>query len=163
MLSMFMGLKRTIKSLIGEFNYPRLWPGMIWEAVKDQVEKRGGIVEMNTDVVRIRRRGNHIDGVVVSRNGRRETDQGTDFISSIPGADFIKKLEPPPPPLVLEAAAKLSYRDFLTVCLIVNKPDLLPDNWIYIHSPEVKVGRIQNFKNWSPDMVPDPAKSSLGL
>jgi hypothetical protein len=64
---------------------------------------------------------------------------------------------------VLEAANKLSYRDFLTVCLVVNKTELFPDNWIYIHSPEVQVGRIQNFKNWSPDMVPDPSTTSLGL
>jgi protoporphyrinogen oxidase len=71
---------------------------------------------------------------------------------------------PDPVPLeVLEAAKKLNYRDFLTVCLIVNQPDLFPDNWIYIHSPEVKVGRIQNFKNWSHDMVPDTSKTSLGL
>ena len=62
-----------------------------------------------------------------------------------------------------EAARRLTYRDFLTVCLIVNRPDPFPDNWIYVHSPEVQVGRIQNFRSWSPDMVPDPGKSSLGL
>jgi hypothetical protein len=81
----------------------------------------------------------------------------------MPISEFIQKLSPPPPPEVVEAAKKLAYRDFLTVCLIVNKPDLFPDNWIYVHDPEVRVGRIQNFKNWSPDMVPDPAKTSLGL
>jgi hypothetical protein len=81
----------------------------------------------------------------------------------MPITEFLKQLDPPPPPTVLEAAEKLPYRDFLTVCLIVNQQDLFPDNWIYIHAPEVKVGRIQNFKNWSPDMVPDPTKTSLGL
>jgi hypothetical protein len=81
----------------------------------------------------------------------------------MPVAEFIIKLDPPAPPAVLQAAEKLKYRDFLTVCLIVNKPDLFPDNWIYIHDPEVKVGRIQNFKNWSLDMIPDPTKTSLGL
>ena len=81
----------------------------------------------------------------------------------MPVSEFIKRLEPAPPSHVLEAARRLTYRDFLTVCLIVNKPDLFPDNWIYIHSPEVKVGRVQNFKNWSPDMVPDRTKTSLGL
>ena len=63
----------------------------------------------------------------------------------------------------MTAAEQLKYRDFLTVCLIVNQSDLFPDNWIYVHDPSVKVGRIQNFKNWSPDMVPDTSKSSLGL
>ena len=77
--------------------------------------------------------------------------------------EFIKKLDPAPPEKVLKAASGLKYRDFLTVCLIVNKKDLFPDNWIYIHEPEVKVGRIQNFKNWSPHMVPDLNKTSLGL
>jgi protoporphyrinogen oxidase len=72
-------------------------------------------------------------------------------------------LDPPPPGEVRDAAAGLKYRDFFTVGLIIDKPDILPDNWIYIHSPDVLVGRIQNFKNWSPDMVPDPSTTSLGL
>jgi hypothetical protein len=81
----------------------------------------------------------------------------------MPITEFIKNLDPAPSAEVLEAAEKLKYRDFLTVCLIVNKPNLFPDNWIYIHDPEVKLGRIQNFKNWSPEMVPDLTKTSLGL
>jgi hypothetical protein len=100
---------------------------------------------------------------VVGSNGHREIIHGTDFISSMPVTEFIKKLDPPAPAEVLQAAAKLKYRDFLTVCLIVNQPDLFPDNWIYIHDPAVSVGRIQNFKNWSPHMVPDQTKTSLGL
>ena len=64
---------------------------------------------------------------------------------------------------MLLAADGLTYRDFLSVILIVNQPNLFPDNWIYIHAPEVQVGRVQNFKNWSPQMVPDPRTSSLGL
>ena len=107
--------------------------------------------------------GKHIDSVVVACNGHREIIHGTDFISSMPVTEFIKKLDPAPPAQVLQAAEKLKYRDFLTVCLIVNKAELFSDNWIYVHDPEVKVGRIQNFKNWSPHMVPDPTKSSLGL
>ena len=87
----------------------------------------------------------------------------TDFISSMPVSELILKLSPPAPAPVMEAARHLTYRDFLTVCLIVGKRDLFPDNWLYIHSPLVKVGRIQNFASWSPDMVPDPTKSSLGL
>jgi hypothetical protein len=81
----------------------------------------------------------------------------------MPITEFVLRLDPPPPPEVAAAAKRLTYRDFLTVCLIVNRPDLFPDNWIYIQDPEVQVGRIQNFKNWSPDMVPEPSQSSLGL
>ena len=80
----------------------------------------------------------------------------------MPVTEFIKKLRPASD-RALAAAAKLHYRDFLTVCLIVDQADLFPDNWIYIHDPSVKVGRIQNFKNWSPDMVHDPTRTSLGL
>src|SRR4029079_17889956 len=77
--------------------------------------------------------------------------------------ELIQKLSPPAPENVQHAANQLSYRDFITVALIVNQKELFPDNWIYIHDPEVKVGRIQNFKNWSPEMVPDPDKTCLGL
>lgn len=163
LLSMFLKPKKTIKTLIDEFHYPRLGPGMLWNEVKDEIERRDGVVRLNCEVVRIYRTGNCIDHVVVSCNGHEEIIQATDFISSMPITEFIQKLCPPPPPEVVRAAEKLTYRDFLTVCLIIDKPDLFSDNWIYIHDPGVKVGRIQNFKNWSPDLVPDLAKTSLGL
>ena len=162
-LSMFLKPKHTIKTLIEEFDYPRFGPGMMWNAMKEEVERRKGTVLTKADVVRIQRTGNRIDSVVAVCDGKEEVIRGTDFLSSMPVTEFIKKLAPPAPPAVVEAANRLTYRDFLTVCLIVNKAHVFPDNWIYIHSPEVNVGRIQNFKNWSPDMVPDPAKTSLGL
>ena len=81
----------------------------------------------------------------------------------MPVRDLIRAMDPPAPPEVIAAAESLKYRDFLTVVLIVDRPETFPDNWIYIHEPDVRVGRIQNFKNWSPDLVPDPSKSSLGL
>lgn len=163
LLNMFVKPRNTIKTLIDQFDYPRRGPGMMWNAVKEQVEERGGRVRLNTDVLGIRMKGRSIDSVVVSNDGHQEVIEGTDFISSMPITEFIAKLDPAPPPAVLTAAKKLKYRDFLTVCLIVNKPELFPDNWIYVHDPEVRVGRIQNFKNWSSYMVPDPTKSSLGL
>jgi protoporphyrinogen oxidase len=162
-LNMFVKGKKTIKTLIDEFDYPRRGPGMMWNAVKGEVERRRGEVRLNSDVVGIRRTGNRIDGVVVSCNGQREIIEGSDFISSMPVTELVKKLDPPPPPEVLAAAGRLRYRDFLTVCLIVDRPSLFPDNWIYVHDPQVTVGRIQNFKNWSPDMVPDLAKTSVGM
>lgn len=163
LLSMWLKPKSAIKTLIHEFSYPRLGPGMMWNAVKDEVERRAGVVRLRCEVSRLHRTGNRIDSVVISCNGREEIISGTDFISSMPVTEFIKKLSPPPPPEVLEAAGKLTYRDFLTVCLIINRESLFPDNWIYIHDPDVKIGRVQNFKNWSPDMVPDLTKTSLGL
>jgi protoporphyrinogen oxidase len=163
LLSMFIKPKKTIKTLIDQFDYPRRGPGMMWNAVKERIERHGGEVRMNAGVIGIHRNSNGIESVVVGCNGNKETIRGTHFISSMPVTEFIKRLDPPAPPAVLHAAEKLKYRDFLTVCLIVNKPDLFPDNWIYVHDPDVKVGRIQNFKNWSLDMVPDPTKTSLGL
>ena len=163
LLSIFVKPKNTIKTLIEEFDYPRYGPGMMWNAVKTEIERRQGEVRLNSDVVRINRTGNRIDGVIVRYDGAEELIRGTDFISSMPVTEFVKALDSPAPPAVLSAAARLTYRDFLTVVLIVDKPHIFDDNWVYIHDPSVHVGRIQNFKNWSPDMVPDPAKTSLGL
>lgn len=162
-LSMFLKPKRTIKTLIEEFDYPRLGPGMMWNAVAAEIRQQRGEVRLQSDVVTLRRTGLRVDGIVVSTGGREELIPGTDFISSMPVSELVQKMLPPPPAPVLQAARRLSYRDFLTVCLIVNRPHVFPDNWIYVHSPEVTVGRIQNFGSWSPDMVPDPTKTSLGL
>ena len=164
LLSMIAKPKKTITTLIDQFDYPQRGPGMMWNAFKREVEKRGGSVRLNSEVVAIRNGGGkYIHSVEVACNGHKEIIHGTDFISSMPVTEFIKKLDPPPPAEVLQAAEKLKYRDFMTVCLIVNQSDLFPDNWIYVHDPAVNVGRIQNFKNWSPHMVPDDTKTSLGL
>lgn len=162
-LSMFIKPKNKIKTLIDAFDYPRLGPGMMWSVVKDRIENNGGMVRLNSDVTRISRCGNRIGAVVLANNGHTENIAGDEFISSMPLTEFVKKLDPPAPLAVIEAANNLTYRDFLTVCVIVAKEKLFPDNWIYVHDPEVKVGRIQNFKNWSPSMVPDQSKTSLGL
>jgi len=162
-LSMFVKPNHTIKTLIEEFNYPRRGPGMLWNTVKQKIEKCGGQVHLNADVIRILHNDHQITGVIVKRGGQIDVVEGTDFISSMAITDLIRALDPPAPPDVLRAADRLGYRDFLTVCLIIKQPNLFDDNWIYVHEPHVKVGRIQNFKNWSPDMVPDQNMSSLGL
>jgi protoporphyrinogen oxidase len=163
LVAMFVKPKQTIKTLIDEFEYPRFGPGMMWKAVKEAIDRRNGHVQLDSKVIQINRNGSRIDSVMIARNGHSETIAGTDFISSMPVTDFVKKLSPSAPAEVVTAAEQLKYRDFLTVCLIVNRSHLFPDNWIYVHDPSVKVGRIQNFKNWSPDMVPDKNKTSLGL
>ena len=162
-LGMFRKPRRSIKTLIEEFDYPRLGPGMMWEAARLAVERRGGSVLLGCDVVSIRRRGGAIENISISNNGHRETLSGAAFISSMPVREFIEKLDPPPPQPVMEAARRLRFRGLIVVCLIVKRPDLFPDNWIYIHDPAVKVGRIQNYKNWSPAMAADASKTSLGM
>ncbi len=162
--AVFGNRSRDIKTLIEEFRYPERGPGMMWESIREHVEQHGGEVRLDSDVVKIRRNGDRVTAFAVgSRDGRQVEIEGTDFISSMPVSELIARIDPPPPEHVLEAAAGLKYRDFLTVCLIVGHPNLFPDNWIYIHSPDVRMGRLQNFKNWSAQMVPDPGKSSLGV
>jgi protoporphyrinogen oxidase len=157
------GARRGVKSLIDEFHYPRLGPGQMWEGFRDAVEARGGLVHLGAPVVEIHLRGLHVTSLTV-RDGERVRDVPIEHvISSMPLGRLIEILEPHAPPDVRQAARDLKYRDFLIVPLIVDRAEVFPDNWIYIHTPEVRVGRIQNFKNWSRDMVPDPAKTCLGM
>ncbi|MCA1554758.1 MAG: NAD(P)/FAD-dependent oxidoreductase, partial [Chloroflexi bacterium] len=161
--TLFKSRQHNIKSLIEKFEYPRHGPGVMWNKCKQWIEERGSRVLLNSPVMRVQREGTHITGVVVQRDGHEETITGTHFISTLALRDLIQKLDPPAPDDVKKAADGLNYRDFLTVVVIVNRANLFPDNWIYIHTPHVYVGRIQNFKNWSADMVPDPDMTSLGL
>ncbi|HEY5563990.1 MAG TPA: NAD(P)/FAD-dependent oxidoreductase, partial [Rhodothermia bacterium] len=154
---------KTIKTLIDEFEYPRLGPGMMWEAFAKEVERLGGEVRLNAKVVRFLHDGARVDAVEIEAGGQRIVQPVSSVISTMPLKQLIEGLGDQTPATVRDAAQRLKYRDFLTVALIVDDPDLFPDNWIYIHDPSVKVGRIQNFKNWSPEMVPDQSKSCLGL
>jgi protoporphyrinogen oxidase len=153
----------VVKTLIDAFDYPKRGPGMMWKIVGDLVRKDGSHVHLGAEVGMIHWAGNRVEGMDALMQGRSEYVTGTHYISSMPMRELIQKMNPPAPKEVLEAAERLKYRDFLTVALIVNKKDLFPDNWIYIHDSQVKVGRIQNFKNWSPYMVPDQNKTCLGL
>jgi protoporphyrinogen oxidase len=160
---MFLKSRKEIRTLIEKFHYPRQGPGMMWQAVRRSIERRGGEVRLDCDVVEVCRHADRRWSVLVASSGRTERIVGEAIISSMPITELVTKLDPPPSDQVLDAASRLTYRDFLTVCLIVDAPTLFPDNWIYVHDPAVSVARIQNFKNWSPDMVADPSKSTLGL
>ncbi|HBE32984.1 MAG TPA: FAD-dependent oxidoreductase, partial [Cyanobacteria bacterium UBA11368] len=151
------------KTLIKEFDYPILGPGMMWERCQELVESKGGKVQLDTKVVRIERQGNRISSITIQHEGKTRQIYGDHFISTMPVSALINRLDPLPPAEIVQAANSLNYRAFMIVSLMVNRPHLFTDNWIYIHSPEVKVGRIQNFKNWSPAMVPDPNKTCLGM
>ncbi len=159
------GGKHLVKTLIEEFQYPRLGPGQMWERATQYVEGQGGQVCLESDVVGVQHAAGRVSGVRVRHAGGvgEEVLAGDAFISTMPISELITKLDPPPPPEVVAAAAGLTYRDFMSVVLIVKQPHLFPDNWIYIHEPGVQVGRVQNFKNWSPEMVPDASMSALGL
>ncbi|MEJ7892948.1 MAG: NAD(P)/FAD-dependent oxidoreductase [Solirubrobacteraceae bacterium] len=155
----FFGNKSGIKSLISEFHYPRFGPGQMWETMADEIIAAGGEVRMNTAVTQLDAQ----DGRIVAVHAGGERIECVDVISSLPLRLTVGITEPGAPTAVQDAARGLRYRDFLTVALIIDGEDLFPDNWIYIHEPGVRVGRIQNFRSWSPWMVPDPSKASVGL
>ncbi|EKE43383.1 hypothetical protein OCGS_2515 [Oceaniovalibus guishaninsula JLT2003] len=153
-------------SLIEEFQYPRLGPGQMWEKTRDIIEESGGTVLMNAPVGRVLRHGMRVTGIETTDAGGttalHDVGDGA-VINSMALRDLIRAFDPPPPPEVVEAANRLNYRDFLIVTLVLNKADPFPDNWIYVHAPEVKVGRIQNFRAWSADMLPDKDTASIGM
>lgn len=150
-----------IKTLIDQFHYPRLGPGQLWESCASKIQASGWQLQLDTRVTKIHRDHFHITAIETSTSPNPLPL--SHLFSSMPLRDLLQNMTPPPPPDVLAAASNLKYRDFITVVLIIDQPDLFQDNWIYIHAPNVHVGRIQNFKNWSPDMVPDPSKTSLGM
>ena len=153
-----------VKTLIHEFEYPRLGPGMMWDACRDRIEAAGGRVELGARVVELQHDGTRVHtAVVADRDGARRTQPASHVISTMAVKHLVRGLTPAAPPDVRASADRLKYRDFLIVALIVDRESLFPDNWIYVHDPSVRVGRIQNFKNWSPDMVPDPSLTCLGL
>jgi protoporphyrinogen oxidase len=154
----------VITTLIEQFHYPRLGPGQMWEHCQERLAAGGNETVHGIRVEKIKHRHGHVECVVGRTNAGELIEFGSDdFISTMPLRRLIQSLDPAPPDEVLKAALNLRYRDYLTVVLIAKRENIFPDNWIYIHSPEVKMGRIQNYKNWSPEMVPDPARTSLGL
>ena len=114
-------------------------------------------------VCEIHRKDGRVVAVTSQTGDGPQTHCGDSFVSTMPLAELIAGFDPPAPEAVLASARALRYRDFITVALIIDQAKLFPDNWIYIHDPGVRVGRIQNFKNWSAEMVPDPRFTVLGL
>ncbi len=155
---------QVITTLIDQFNYPRFGPGQMWERCKDLLASRGHETVQGVKVERLRHRHGKVECMYGTSSNGETVELGADhFISTMPLRELILALDPPPPEKVLQAANYLRYRDYLTVVLMVKREEIFPDNWIYIHAPEVKMGRIQNYKNWSPVMVPDSSRTSLGL
>ena len=157
--------EQIVKTLIDSFRYPRKGPGMMWEAAAKRVEELGGSILMGRKVVGVAYDSNRRKYQVVYQDAQsqREYLEAEHVISSAPLRALINGLSPKPTDAALQAADSLKYRDFLTVALILEDRNLFNDNWIYIHDPAVKVGRIQNFKSWSPEMIPDQALCCYGL
>jgi protoporphyrinogen oxidase len=148
-----------IKSLISEFHYPRFGPGQMWETMADEIIANGGEVRIGAPVEKLEVR----DGRIVAIEAGGERIEPGEVISSLPLRATVGLAGAAADGTVQAAAQGLRYRDFLTVALVIDGEDLFPDNWIYIHEPGVRVGRIQNYRSWSPWMVPDQSKACVGL
>jgi protoporphyrinogen oxidase len=156
---------KVIKTLIDTFRYPRRGPGMMWDAAAAKIEGMGGNIEMGMKVVAC-----HYDAhtqiwitTYEDQAGNQHLIESKHVISSAPMKQLVNGITPKMPEHVIDAANSLKYRDFLTVVLILKDRNAFDDNWIYIHDPSVQVGRIQNFKSWSPEMVADPSMTCYGL
>lgn len=153
----------SIKTLINEFQYPRLGPGQMWETATERIRQLGGKVLLQHDVTHIETEGSSVVAVRARTPNGEQRFPAQHVISTMPVRHLVRAIEPALPAPVRRAGEGLNYRDFLTVALIIDQEHLFPDNWIYIHTPGVQVGRIQNFNNWSRAMVPEPGKTCLGL
>ncbi len=163
--SVFIKLRPgQIKSWIEEFQYPKYGPGMLYDKVAQQIKERGGKIELGKSIEKIIHKDWVVEKVVVKdENGNARELAADNVISSMPLNLMLNLLSPAPPEHILALVKKMRFRSFFDVCLIINKKDIFPDNWIYVHEPEVSLVRVQNFKNWSSFMCPDENKTNIGV
>ena len=162
--------KETETSLIEQFLYPKLGPGQMWELVADKVKAMGATIVMDADVIKLETEGAQVSGVSVrDSEGYLQRFKGDYFFSTMPIKELISKLDCDIPPNVRQVSDGLQYRDFITVGLLVDKLRVsdrngkpIDDNWIYVQEPDVLVGRLQIFNNWSPYLVDDKSKIWIG-
>jgi protoporphyrinogen oxidase len=155
----------SITSLIEQFRYPKFGPGMMWETCAKKIAEMTTASEKVLDNAKVHKISKNQNGLMTmsySRNGSDFIEDYSHIISSMPLKELVQSLDPQAPTAVLKAAEKLKYRDFLTVALVVPMEFSFPDNWIYIHSPKVKLGRVQNYGSWSPYLIKD-GFTCLGL
>lgn len=159
------GKKNKIKTLVSEFYYPRFGSGMMYETVARRIIEKGCTIKLNSEVVQIKHNNKKIMALICkdASSGKLFEIEGTDFCSSMPLNLLVSRMDPLPGEGLLKVCRQLNYRSLLMVYFILGRQDLFKDNWIYIHSKDIKAGRIQNYKNWGMDMVSSPAVSSLGL
>jgi protoporphyrinogen oxidase len=159
-----IGLQRQhVTTLIEEFKYPRLGPGQMWETFAGNVERKGIPIRLRERCETISHRAGRVESILVRENNGSVREHVVDAVlSSIPLQELIFALDPPPPPEVLEAAGRLRYRDLCLVALMTTEPEPFPDNWIYLHDPGTRAGRVQNYGAWSRDLV-QPGTTCLGV
>ena len=149
-------------TLIEEFHYPRLGPGQMWERMQERVESHGIPVQLNHRATSIRHEHGIVHEITVTSDGRAIDVPVDGVLSTMPLSELILRLDPPPPDDIIEAARRLRYRSLCLVALIIDQEQPFPDNWIYLHDPGTRAGRVQNFGAWSPDMV-KPGTTCLGV
>jgi protoporphyrinogen oxidase len=151
------------KSLVESFQYPRLGPGMMWDRFRSEIVAKGGQFHFNCSVSALHHTNGTIHHLNYSGNDSGSASPTDHVISTMPLSQLVYLFDPLPPENVLRAAGRLLFRDFIIVVLIIRQRETFKDQWLYIHSPDVAVGRIQNFKNWSAEMVPNEQTTSLGM
>jgi protoporphyrinogen oxidase/predicted dehydrogenase len=158
-----LGIRRkNVTTLIEEFHYPRLGPGQMWEAFARRAEEYSIPVRVKQRCVSIRHADDRVQSVVIRENGTIEEHDVDSVVSSIALKDLVLHLDPPAPADVQAAARRLRYRDLVLVALMTTEAEPFPDNWIYLHDPETRAGRVQNYGAWSEDMV-RPGTTCLGV
>lgn len=150
------------KTLIDKFQYPKYGPGMMYEKMAQEIENMGGQVIFNSCADKFIFDDGRIKGVATRENGEKKEYMADAFISSMPLDELVGSLRDVSQN-VIAASQKLKYRSFVSINVILNCSNPFPDNWIYIHSPEVAMGRIQNYRNWSPYSLKDKNQTILGL
>jgi protoporphyrinogen oxidase len=153
----------NIKTLIHQFKYPRLGPGQMWELCRDRVVQLGGRVLLRHRVNALDLASSRVRGLWAQTPDGEQHFEADHVISTMPLRSLIRAAGAAAPEHVRRSAESLTYRDFLLVALILDREGVFPDNWVYIHTPGVKVGRIQNYNNWSAAMVPEPGRTCLGM
>jgi protoporphyrinogen oxidase len=158
-----LGLRREhVTTLIEEFSYPRLGPGQMWETLAAQLHEQGLSVELNSRCVALHHDGERVERIVLRSNGDLYEHSVDSVVSSIPLKDLLLSLQPAPPAEVVAAAKRLRYRDLCLVALMTTEAEPFPDNWIYLHDPDTRAGRVQNYGVWSEGMV-KPGTTCLGV
>lgn len=162
--ALFKNQSKKVKSFLKTFLYPTYGPGLFCDKLKKATEKLGAVYDLDSDLVSLVHQNQKIERAVIKTNSGEINNCFADvYVSSIPITVLIQKLTPEPPVEVMAAASRLRFRSFMVVNIVLNQKDIFNDNWIYIHSPEVRMGRIQNYKNWSHYMVKDLSTTTLGL
>jgi protoporphyrinogen oxidase len=160
MLRRGSGGQRTLQT---EFLYPRLGPSMLWDRMRQRIEAAGGRILTGHRVTAVGHDAGRIRTVEIEGPRGSTSVAASHLLSTLPLRDLATALRPAPPADVAAAAAALRYRDFLTVALVLEGPDPFPDTWLYLHDPGVRAGRVQNFRSWSPELVPVAGHTCLGM